>query len=56
MSIFMLNFGFMPLGTYPAGVMIDYVGGQTVIGMMGLALIGVTVVIFLTQRQLRGIA
>ena len=56
MSIFMLNFGFMPLGTYPAGVMIDYVGGQTVIGMMGLALIAVTVVIFLTQRQLRGIA
>ena len=36
--------------------MIDYVGGQTVIGMMGLALIAVTVVIFLTQRQLRGIA
>ena len=56
MSIFMLNFGFMPLGTYPAGVMIDYLGGQFVIGMMGLALVAVTVVIFLTQRQLRGIA
>ena len=56
MSIFMLNFGFMPLGTYPAGVMIDYLGGQFVIGVMGLALAAVTVVIFLTQRQLRGIA
>lgn len=56
MSIFMLNFGFMPLGTYPAGVMIDYLGGQFVIGMMGLALVAVTVVIFITQRQLRGIA
>ena len=56
MSIFMLNFGFMPLGTYPAGVMIDYLGGQFVIGMMGLALVAVTVVIFLTQRHLRGIA
>ena len=56
MSIFMLNFGFMPLGTYPAGVMIDYLGGQFVIGMMGLALVAVTVVIFASQRQLRGIA
>lgn len=56
MSIFMLNFGFMPLGTYPAGVMIDYLGGQFVIGMMGMALVAVTVVIFVSQRQLRGIA
>ena len=56
MSIFMLNFGFMPLGTFPAGMMIDYLGGQAVIGMMGAALIAVTVVIFVTQRQLRGIA
>ena len=56
MSIFMLNFGFMPLGTFPAGLMIDYIGGQAVIGMMGVALIAVTVVIFVTQRQLRGIA
>lgn len=56
MSIFMLNFGFMPLGTFPAGLMIDYLGGQAVIGMMGLGLIVVTAVIFLTQRQLRRIA
>ena len=56
MSIFMLNFGFMPLGTFPAGLMIDYIGGQAVIGMMGVALVVVTVVIFVTQRQLRGIA
>ena len=56
MSIFMLNFGFMPLGTFPAGLMIDYIGGQAVIGMMGVALIAVTVVIFVTQRHLRGIA
>ena len=56
MSIFMLNFGFMPLGTFPAGLLIDYLGGQAVIGMMGVALVAVTVVIFVTQRQLRGIA
>ncbi len=56
MSIFMLNFGFMPLGTFPAGLMIDYLGGQAVIGMMAAGLIAITVVIFLTQRQLRRIA
>ena len=56
MSIFMLNFGFMPLGTFPAGLLIDYIGGQAVIGMMGLGLMIVTVLIFVTQRQLRGIA
>ena len=56
MSIFMLNFGFMPLGTFPAGLMIDYLGGQAVIGMMGFALVAVTVLIFVTQRQLRRIA
>ena len=56
MSIFMLNFGFMPLGTFPAGLMIDYIGGQAVIGMMGAALIAVTAMIFITQRQLRRIA
>ena len=56
MSIFMLNFGFMPLGTFPAGLMIDYLGGQAVIGMMGAGLIAVTAMIFITQRQLRRIA
>ena len=56
MSIFMLNFGFMPLGTFPAGLLIDYIGGQAVIGMMGLGLVIVTVLIFVTQRQLRRIA
>ena len=56
MSIFMLNFGFMPLGTFPAGLLIDYIGGQAVIGIMGLGLVIVTVLIFVTQRQLRRIA
>ena len=56
MSIFMLNFGFMPLGTFPAGLMIDYLGGQAVIGMMGAGLIAVTAMIFITQRHLRAIA
>ena len=36
--------------------MIDYLGGQAVIGMMGAGLIAVTVMIFITQRHLRAIA
>ena len=53
MSIFMLNFGLMPLGVYPAGVLTDRLGGQAVVGMMGLMLLVITVVIIVTQRQLR---
>ena len=32
------------------------IGGQAVIGMLGLGLVIVTVLIFVTQRQLRRIA
>lgn len=53
MSIFMLNFGLMPLGVYPAGVLTDVLGGQTVVGMMGLMLVLITIGIVVTQRQLR---
>ena len=56
MSIFMLNFGLMPLGVYPAGVLTDIVGGQAVVGMMGLMLLVVSIVIFITQRSLRRLA
>ena len=53
MSIYMLNFGLMPLGTFPAGVLSDFLGGQTVVGIMGFMLLFATFLIFITQRQLR---
>ncbi|MDA0770113.1 MAG: MFS transporter [Chloroflexi bacterium] len=53
MSIFMLNFGLMPLGVYPAGVLSDLLGGKTVVGMMGAMLLIITAVILITQHQLR---
>ena len=56
MSNFMLNFGLMPLGVYPAGTLTDYLGGQAVVGMMGLTLLAITVAILITQHQLRRLA
>ena len=53
MSLFMLNYGLMPLSITPAGYLTDYLGGQTVIGFMGLALIAVMVFVLLTQGRLR---
>ncbi len=53
MSIFMLNFGLMPLGVLPAGVLADYLGGQMVVGALGLMLIVITALVLVTQRQLR---
>ena len=53
MSIFMLNYGLMPLSITPAGYLTDYLGGQTVIGFMGLALIVIMTFVLLTQGRLR---
>ena len=53
MSLFMLNYGLMPLSIAPAGFLTDYLGGQTVIGFMGLALIAVMTFVLLTQGRLR---
>ena len=53
MSLFMLNYGLMPLSITPAGYLTDYLGGQTVIGFMGVALICVMVFVLLTQARLR---
>ncbi len=53
MSLFMLNYGLMPLSITPAGYLTDYLGGQTVIGFMGIALIVVMIFVLLTQGRLR---
>ncbi len=53
MSVFMMNFGLMPLGVLPAGMIADALGGQTAIGLLGILLILVTLAILLTQKRLR---
>ena len=55
MGVFMMNFGLMPLAVLPAGILIDAMGGQVVIGMLAIALLLVTTVVMVTQSSLRSI-
>ena len=53
MSVFMLNFGLMPLATLPVGIIADVWGGQAAIGVLGILLLLTSIVIFATQKRLR---
>ena len=53
MSVFMMNFGLMPLGVLPAGMIADALGGQMAIAILGVLLILVTLAVLLTQKGLR---
>ena len=53
MSVFMMNFGLMPLGVLPAGIISDYLGGQMAMGILGGMLVVVAAVVLLTQKRLR---
>ena len=53
MSVFMMNFGLMPLGMLPAGLAVDYFGGPTAIAILGGLLLTVSAAVVLTQKQLR---
>ena len=53
MSVFMMNFGLMPLGVLPAGMIADALGGQMAIGILGVLLVLFTLAILFTQRRLR---
>lgn len=53
MSVFMLNFGLMPLGVLPTAVMIDIFGARIVVAVLGMLLMIFTTVLILTQKRLR---
>ena len=53
MSVFMMNFGLMPLGMLPAGLAVDYFGGPTAISILGGLLLAVAAIVLLTQKRLR---
>ena len=53
MSVFMMNFGLMPLGVLPTGFLIDYLGPQFAIGILAVLLFGVSAYMLITQKQLR---
>ena len=56
MSVFMMNYGLMPLGVLPAGVAVEILGGQTTIGILAVLLLITTAAILVTQKRLRDMA
>lgn len=56
MSVFMMNFGLMPLGVLPTGLMADAFGPRIAIGTLAVILLVVTTLILVTQKQLRSIS
>ena len=53
MSVFMMNFGLMPLGVLPAGLATDIIGERAVMAVLGVALIAFAACILVTQKRLR---
>jgi len=54
MSIFLLNRGLVPLGTFLAGILAEHLGGPRALQIMSLAVLGVVImVILLTPRFLK---
>ena len=53
MSVFMMNFGLIPLGVVPAALIAEWLGGQVSIGILAVLLLVVSSVVLITQKQLR---
>ena len=53
MSVFMMNFGLMPLGVLPTGLLSDYAGPQPAIGLLGILLLITATLVLVTQKRLR---
>ena len=52
-SVYVMNFGLMPLGVLPAGAIAEYFGGQASAAVMGFLLFGICLAILITQKRLR---
>ncbi len=52
-SVFMMNFGLMPLGVLPAGLASEYLGGEITLAILAGLLLFTVFAILVTQRQLR---
>ena len=53
MSVFMMNFGLMPLGVLPIGLAAEFIGGQASVGILAVLLLLTTTVVLVTQKRLR---
>ena len=52
-SVFMMNFGLMPLTVLPAGIAAEYLGGRVTIGIMANMLAVVAAIFLITQKRIR---
>ena len=55
MSIYMLNWGLIPLGALPAGIVADIIGAQSTIGILSILLVISSLVVLITQKELRNV-
>ncbi len=55
MSLWMMNFGLMPLGILPASFIADLFGARIAFSIMGGTMIAVTLIVLISQRRLRTI-
>ena len=53
MSVFMMNYGLMPVGVLPMGLVADAYGGQTAVGLLGALLLAFIAIVVVTQKRLR---
>ena len=53
MSIYMLNWGLIPLGALPAGIVADIIGAQSTIGILSILLVIASALVLITQKELR---
>jgi len=53
MGVFMMTFGLMPLGVFPAVVAVRIIGPQWTVGVLGALLMTTSFVVLATQKQLR---
>jgi MFS family permease len=52
-SVFMMNFGLMPLSVLPAGIAAEYLGGRATIGIMAAILAVAATALLITQKRIR---
>ena len=53
MSVFMMNFGLIPLGVLPAAAVAEWLGAQVSIGILAVILLVFSSIVLVTQKQLR---
>jgi hypothetical protein len=52
-SLYTMSFGLMPLGILPVGFAVDRFGIEVSIGVLGAAMLAVSILVVISQKRLR---